>query len=39
MENEFAWKLKIKDKFWLEENYIFEIARNEGNIINDKLLL
>ena len=37
MENEFVWKLKIKDKFWGEENYIFEIARNEGNIIKDKI--
>ena len=37
MENEFVWKVKIKDKFWGEENYIFEIARNEGNIINEKI--
>ncbi len=37
MENEFAWKLKMKDKFWGEENFIFDIARKESNIINDKL--
>ena len=28
MENEFAWKLKIKRKLWGEKNYIFEINKS-----------
>ncbi len=28
MENEFAWKIKMKKQFWGEKNYIFEIKKS-----------